>query len=164
MKVFTRFRETLNNMGSVALEANIKADYGSYIFDCRLAFAWVRESDSAQITVLEPEAVAGIRAVLKDGQWQLGYDTVMLGAGDLEDRTFSPMTSVYEMLLAWQSMPATAACFEKIDEKQVIHITLYDGNDSHRAQDVRIDCASLLPLEAEISLDGKTVLTAKFLY
>ncbi len=162
--VFTQFRETLNGMESLSITAGVNTDYGSYVFDCTLALKWNSESNSAEITVIEPESVAGIRAVLTEGKWKLGADTVLRGAGDIENRTLAPLTALYKMLCAWQSAPVTSSCLDEVYGKSAVRITLGGEQGEDTVQDVWIEQGTLLPLRAEIAEGGKTIHSARFIY
>ena len=108
-----------------------------------------------------PESVEGVRAAISGGKLELGYDTVLLGAGESAAAVLAPITSLSVFLRSWLDAPVTASCFEELDGVRAVRTTM-SGEDGRTVYELWLDAATREPMAAELAQDGKTVLRARF--
>ena len=105
-----------------------------------------------RVTVTEPALIAGITAVLREGEGRLEYDGLMLGVGEPEG--FSPVSALPEMLgamaygyaeLLWREDDCLAARLW-MEEERAMNLWLREG----------------VPVCAEVQDGGETILTCRF--
>lgn len=71
-------------------KARVTADYGDRVFSFTLACTYSPES-GGELTVLEPQTLAGIRAVCTAREARVEYDGLTFGLGDLGGGRLAPM-------------------------------------------------------------------------
>ena len=156
MEEARRLRRTLEEATQLDLEADVTADYGERVYSFRLVME--TESDGWRVRILEPENLSGVSAVCKNGSLQLEFEDLILDVGDLSPAGLCPMNALPAVAEAWRSGHLSEAlvcsqgeelelCFELDDDTQV------------RSTFRRAD---LLPVAAEISVGGVTVLFCSF--
>ena len=116
------------------------------------------------VEVLEPELIAGVKAVFTDEDWRLSYEDAILNVGSLSSEKLSPalclprlMSALREGWLleendeAWNDIPCRRLALDQTGEK---------GGKIVSAVWLRHDDGT--PLRGEISVDGEIILTAEF--
>jgi len=148
---------------SVTLIISVTADYGSRVYDYKLRC--VAQTDTADIEIMEPEGIKGLRAHVSEEGIGLEYDGVTLDTGELFGKGLSPIEAIPMMLNAWRSGYITETRSEKIDKADTLAVT-FDlkpaGSETEIAHTVWFDKDSHLPVKAEIIYDGYRVIDCTF--
>ena len=76
-------------MSGCEMTATVTCDQEGTEWEAVLKCTYIPEGEST-VEVLEPEAIAGVRAVLTDTDWRLEYAGVGLNAGSLSEEAISP--------------------------------------------------------------------------
>ena len=163
-KDFEDFRKTLASMSSLSFDAKVSSLAGDEVFTCVLRYEWLADSDLAQVTVLEPESVKGIKAKMSEGKWQLGYDTVLLSSPDLERQSLAPITAPRNLVKAWFEAPLLAAGYEQYNGQNLVRATLSGEDDGQTVYELWFLRETFLPIKAEIAENGQTVIKVDFIY
>ncbi len=163
-KDFEAFRQTLESMASITLNAKVSAMAGEQIFTCVLMYEWCREGDEALVTVIEPESVKGVKAKMTEGKWQLGYDTVLLSSPELERQSLAPITAPRRLVSAWLDSPLIAAGYEQHGEQKLVRATLSGEDEGETVYELWFERETFLPIKAEIAENGQTVIKVDFIY
>ncbi len=144
-------------------DADITASVGNKVFDFTLAVQWRREGETV-LSITAPELLAGITARLAKGETVLEYDGAGLSLGLLDDSGLTPVSAV-------------TACMEQIQRGWMAKCAWAGENDAHLQisfQDperednagtqflLTFDRAGYALLSAEVSAQGRTVLSAQF--
>ena len=144
-------------------DADITASVGNKVFDFTLAVQWRREGETV-LSITAPELLAGITARLAKGETVLEYDGAGLSLGLLDDSGLTPVSAV-------------TACMEQIQQGWMAKCAWAGENDAHLQisfQDperednagtqflLTFDRAGYALLSAEVSAQGRTVLSAQF--
>ena len=144
-------------------DADITASVGDKVFDFTLAVQWRREGETV-LSITAPELLAGITARMAKGETVLEYDGAGLSLGLLDDSGLTPVSAV-------------TACMEQIQQGWMAKCAWAGENDAHLQisfQDperednagtqflLTFDRAGYALLSAEVSAQGRTVLSAQF--
>ena len=144
-------------------DADITASVGNKGFDFTLAVQWRREGETV-LSITAPELLAGITARMAKGETVLEYDGAGLSLGLLDDSGLTPVSAV-------------TACMEQIQQGWMAKCAWAGENDAHLQisfQDperednagtqflLTFDRAGYALLSAEVSAQGRTVLSAQF--
>ena len=144
-------------------DADITASVGNKVFDFTLAVQWRREGETV-LSITAPELLAGITARMAKGETVLEYDGAGLSLGLLDDSGLTPVAAV-------------TACMEQIQQGWMAKCAWAGENDAHLQisfQDperednagtqflLTFDRAGYALLSAEVSAQGRTVLSAQF--
>ena len=94
------YRAALLRAGGCRFRAEGRAEQGDRI--CEFALDCLCRADgSAQVTVLEPESVAGVTAAVDGGSGALVYDGVRVSLGLTEDLRLAPLAAPATVLAGW---------------------------------------------------------------
>ncbi len=150
-----RLRQRFLDAEELQLDARLTADYGDrdYSFLLRLQktdFGW-------EILVLEPENLSGLTARCQDGSIELQFEDLILDTGDLNSRGLSPMNALPMIADAWKN----GHLEEVIRTGDDLFSIQYIVDDGISVLTV-FDPESSLPLRAELSVDGATVIFCEF--
>lgn len=157
-------RAQLVNAEACVMQADLTADYGDRVYTYALNFDWKKAGQSS-LTVLKPDNIAGVTAVLEEGKTALTYEGTSLDTGTLSDEGLSPLDALPALLKAGREGYISGASFEKCGDTQAVEVT-YGDPEKGEAMSVtyRIWYAADTgtPLQAEIMNQGKTVLRCTF--
>lgn len=95
------FRTALLETGGCSFCAQVSAEDGEQVYIFTLHCIW--EDGSAQLEVLEPESIAGIRATVEVGSTKLEFDGATLDFGSLAGGQLSPVAAPWLLACCWQS-------------------------------------------------------------
>lgn len=149
---FEQFTTQLREKENISFTADVRAEYADKTAEFCLKYT--QTGDSACITVVEPEIIAGISARVREGSLQLEYDGAILDIGQLADSDLSPMSAlplITDALknayidLAWTEDDMIAARLMP-DDDTVVTVWL---------------SGELVPQSAQISYKEKTVVFAE---
>lgn len=144
---FISFAREVSEASYIHFTAEVQTELNGSTSDFTLAYT--QNDGDAEIEVIKPEMIAGIKARLKDGSARLEYDGAILDLGE-SGGGISPMSALpilasairgSHVELSWTENDLLAARLIPSDDMAV---TLWlDGE--------------LIPQNAEISCDGRTV-------
>lgn len=156
-------RETYQALAGWSASADLSVCYTETVYDFSLDAQWRRDGETV-LTVTAPELVAGITARVAQGETVLEYDGAGLSLGLLDDSGLTPVSAV-------------TACMEQIQRGWMAKCAWAGDNDAHLQisfQDperednagtqflLTFDRAGYALLSAEVSAQGRTVLSAQF--
>lgn len=156
-------RETYQALAGWSASADLSVCYTETVYDFSLDAQWRRDGETV-LTVTAPELLAGITARLAQGETVLEYDGAGLSLGLLDDSGLTPVSAV-------------TACMEQIQRGWMAKCAWAGENDAHLQisfQDperednagtqflLTFDRAGYALLSAEVSAQGRTVLSAQF--
>ena len=145
---FLKFMQQVYTADQVSFNAVVRAEYSDKTAEFKLGY--LQDENGAVVEILEPELVAGIKARVSKDSTQLEYENVILDIGTLSDNGLSPMSALHVLIKAmreghldivWTEDNMLAARIIPTDDTTV---TLWLSKE-------------LVPLNAEISCDEKTV-------
>ena len=140
------YRTALLGHGGCAFELEARADTGELLWELTLACA-LDASGGGTVTVLAPESIAGISAVVEDGGASLRYEELALGLGTLPGTELSPAQAPGRLVRAWAEAWITSAGAEG----EGVLACYEDGDLAVRTW---FD-AGKTPLQAELAVDGQ---------
>ena len=150
---FERFRRGVIDAEKITLRASITADSGETVEHYVVDAAW--DGSTTSLEVVAPALIAGVGVTARRGETELSYGDVMIGAGPLNEDGITPVSAVpvileamaggYAELLWWDADSAAAR--------------LYAGEASRCT--VWLDAETLTPTHAEISSDGRTIISCE---
>ena len=156
-------RETYQALAGWSASADLSVCYTETVYDFSLDAQWRRDGETV-LTVTAPELVAGITARIAQGETVLEYDGAGLSLGLLDGSGLTPVSAV-------------TACMEQIQRGWMAKCAWAGENDAHLQisfQDperednagtqflLTFDRAGYALLSAEVSAQGRTVLSAQF--
>lgn len=156
-------RETYQALAGWSASADLSVCYTETVYDFSLDAQWRRDGETV-LTVTAPELVAGITARVAQGETVLEYDGAGLSLGLLDESGLTPVSAV-------------TACMEQIQRGWMAKCAWAGENDAHLQisfQDperednagtqflLTFDRAGYALLSAEVSAQGRTVLSAQF--
>ncbi len=151
-------QKALSEAENLRFVAALRADYGERVYDYRVRFAGL--GGEGMLTILEPESVAGAAVRYGADGTALSYDGAEVYTGELLPQGLSPVDALPMMVNAWRTGLVTGAVRESFDGQSCLAV------DFMIAEDVSLRTwfqrESALPLHAEVSFDGYTVLEATF--
>lgn len=156
-------RQRYHDMAGCTMEALVVCDQEGLEWEALLRCDYVPEGEST-VEVLEPEAIAGVKAVLSDSDWRLAYEDVCLNAGALSGEEISPAACLPRLMSALRDGWLLEENREEWNEVPCLRITV----DQSGLQDGKIVSTVWLreedgtPLRGEIAVDGEIILTADF--
>lgn len=155
-----KIQEEFFTMENAEIIANITADYGETVFKYKLKYRG--SSDSGSIEILQPENISGLTAEVSRSlnSVKLSYDGIELDTGSLPETGLTPLDALPQMLSQWESGIFDDVFSEKLNGKDCILITC-------RISDTVLlktwfDSITYLPVKADISSDGYTVINCDF--
>ncbi len=141
----------------VSFAAGLTADYGDRVMDFGIDFTG--RADSGVLTVTSPELIAGAQVKLGDGGAALSYSGAEVYTGELLPDGLSPVDAVPVMVSAWGEGLVTETVKEKWEGVSCL-AALFRIDDDVNLR-TWFDEAGL-PLHAEFTFDGYTVISADF--
>ncbi|MBR6120056.1 MAG: hypothetical protein IKQ04_07045 [Oscillospiraceae bacterium] len=146
------FRAELLARGGCAFELAARSEAGDRLWELELACELDAEGNGS-VTVLAPESIAGIRAVLEGGKGSLRYGELSLGLGKLPGTELAPAAAPGALVRAWaRDWIASAG-----PEEEGLLVCYGDGPLTVRT------CfdAGGVPLRAELLVEGRTRFSAE---
>lgn len=147
------FRTGLLEAGGCGFTAAIEADFGDRVYNFTVACDY-DAGGGAEITVLEPEEIAGIQARVSGDGVTVTFDTAELDFGQLANGNVSPVAASWLLGQCW-----TGAYVDRSGpDGDLARITYLDGyRDKELTVDTWLDGGT--PVHAEIAYDGVRRLT-----
>lgn len=157
------FRDLYHDCVGCAMEAVVTCDQEGLEWEARLLCDYVPGGEST-VEVLEPETVAGVKAVLEESGWRLEYEGDVLNAGALGEEAVSPALCLPRLMNALRDGWLLEENQETWNEVPCLRVAV----DQTGTRNGRIVSTVWLrqdggtPLRGEVAVDGETILTADF--
>ena len=145
-------RMSYRNMAGCVMEAEVSCTQDGAAWEATLQCDYV------------PETIAGVKAVLSDGEVELVYEDQCLNAGNLSSQEVSPMACLPQLMSALRNGWLLEESEEDWQETSCFRLTV----DQTGEQNGKILSTLWLrqedgaPLRGEIAVDGEIILTADF--
>ena len=156
-------RETYQALAGWSASADLSVCYTETVYDFSLDAQWRRDGETV-LTVTAPELVAGITARVAQGETVLEYDGAGLSLGLLDDSGLTPVSAVTacmeQIQRGWMAKCAWAG-----EDDAHLQISFQDPEREDNAGTqflLTFDRAGYALLSAEVSAQGRTVLSAQF--
>ncbi len=146
-------RAALRASVEIAVTADVTANLGDERFSCTLECR--TDAEKTTVEIIAPESVAGIRAVVSGDGTKIEYAGLSLGVGGWRPGS-APVTALPLLLTALKSGSTLRTWTEWEGERTVFVRELYVTDDTTLC--VWIDAATTLPIHAEYSQGGETLL------
>lgn len=156
-------REPYRDMTGCTMTATVSCAYDMLLWTGELRCDYVPGGETV-IEVLAPETIVGIRAVLREEQWQLEYEDLVLAVDTLGERSLTPVTCLPRLMHtlregwlleeneeSWGEIPCVRLALDE---------SLSDGRKLVTALWLRQ--ADGTPLRGEIALEEEIILSAEF--
>ena len=148
------------NMAGCVMEAEVSCTQDGAAWEATLQCDYVPEGETT-VEVLAPETIAGVKAVLSDGEVELVYEDQCLNAGNLSSQEVSPMACLPQLMSA---AGRVAAGGERGGLAGDVLLPS-DGGPDRRAEwedplHLWLRQEDGTPLRGEIAVDGEIILTA----
>ena len=153
-----RIREKYSACGGVKMNMTLTADYGERVYEFKARFSGTGKSGTLEI--LAPENIKGLTVAFTEEGGRLEADGVSFDTGALFGNGLSPAEAAPLMLSAWESGYAFERASETVSGEAAAALTF--DLDNGAILKTWFDRKTLLPIKAEISENGYTVLTAVF--
>jgi len=157
------FRRPYQEMAGCTMEAAVSCRQGEDLWESVLRCEYVPGEEST-VEVLEPELIAGIRAVFSDEDWRLEYEDTVLNVGAVGAEELSPALCLPRLVSALRE----GWLLEENDEMwgeipcRRLQLDQTGAQGGKIVSTVWLRSDSGLPLRGEISVDGEIILTAEF--
>lgn len=156
-------RSRYQEMAGCCMEAAVSCDQLGMEWEATLKCDYIPGGEST-VEVLEPESIAGVKAVFSDTEWRLVYENISLNGGTLSQEKISPALCLPRLMSALRNGWLLEKNEEEWQEVSCLRLTL----DQSGSQGGKILSTLWLrqedgtPLRGEISVDGEIILTAEF--
>lgn len=137
------------DLSSPSLTADVTADYGDRVYSFRLKYA------GGVVTILSPDSIAGIEALVGEDGFSLRYDGAEVFTGSIGG--ISPMSALPLVLNAFAADYISDA---KFAPDNILSVTF--RIDDNVALNVDFDRETELPISAEVSENGEMKLKITF--
>ena len=150
-------------MSGCTMTASVTCDQEGAEWTAVLTCDYIPDGES-RVEVLEPELIAGIRAVFSDEDWRLEYEDTVLNVGAVGAEELSPALCLPRLVSALRE----GWLLEENDEMwgeipcRRLQLDQTGGQGGKIVSTVWLRSDSGLPLRGEISVDGEIILTAEF--
>lgn len=150
--------EEFKNAEEILLTAAVCADYGEKQFNFKITCT--KNAEETAIEIKEPKDIAGIRAVCKDGGYELQYDGVVMTTGTITRNGLSPAEALPFLIDQWQTGYITGAAREYFDDRETLALDTHITDSI--SQRTWFDEKTLLPVRSEIWENGIAVIICEF--
>ena len=158
-----QLRQPYMEMGGCQMEAEVTCDQNGQEWTASLRCTY-QSDGGAEIEVLSPERIAGVKAVLDGETLTLEYEDLCLDAGMLSREKISPMACLPRMMDALREGWLLEENQEDWGEVPCLRLTVdQTGKDGEKILPtiwLREDGGT--PVRGEIAVDGEIILTAEF--
>lgn len=156
-------RERYQALAGWSAAVDISVCYTETVYDFTLEAQWRRKGETV-LTVAAPEEVAGITARVAQGETVLEYDGAGVSLGLLDGEGLTAVSAL-PWLMEQVDRGYMARCAWAGENQGLLQVTFRDPEaEANAGTECRItfDRESLALTGAEVSVDGASVLTARF--
>lgn len=156
-------RQRYHDMPGCTMEASVTCGQEGLEWEALLRCAYTPDGEST-VEVLEPDTIAGVKAVLSDSDWRVEYQDDCLNAGPVGSEEISPAACLPRLMNALRDGWLLEENREDWNGTPCLRLTV----DQSGLQDGKIVSTVWLrqedgtPLRGEIAVDGEIILTADF--
>ena len=156
-------RAAYQEMSGCEMTAEVTCGQSGLEWSATLHGTFVPEGEST-VEILEPLEMAGVRAVICEDGWTLEYGDLCLNAGTLTEEAVSPAAALPRMMCALREGWLLEENQEKREDVPCTRLALEQTGAAggEIVTTVWLRQADGLPLYGEISVDGETILSARF--
>jgi outer membrane lipoprotein-sorting protein len=157
-----RVRGHYSALEEAVYNVTLRTDFGDRVLDFGVEYTH-RSGGSGRMTVLSPEAIAGITAEISGGGAALVYDDLTLNLGTLPGTGLSPMESLPYIINQWSGGYVTQTGSERRAGRSLVTLTTRrtEGGSVLEAR-TWFDAGTLAPVTAELYVDGFMTVSAFF--
>lgn len=148
-------RQLLFSESGISFDAEISADLGDEVFRCSLECTGTGEE--AELLIVEPELVSGVKARIASGDASLEYEGLELALGELSRGSMGPMQAAAALVMAMCSTHIDGFFEEAGGE--LLGAQLYVDEDSYAL--VWYEAETLSPVHAELVCEGRAVISCE---
>lgn len=151
------------NMSGCVMEAEVTGGMGEDAFGTfTLRCEYDPEGESI-VEILEPETVAGIRAVVGSDTLTVMYEDLCLPAGTLSREAISPAACLPWLMDSLRDGWLLEESAEEVNGTPCLRLCLDETDDGARMEaTVWLRKEDRKPVRGEIAVDGEKILTAEF--
>lgn len=142
-------------VGAATMEADVTCSYEDEVREYTLLCAYTPQSST--VTVLSPASLSGISATVEGEELTLSYEDISLDAGSYTADAVSPVAALPGLMKAAAEGYPTEQSRETVGERSCLRLACYLGDEADILYTTWFDEETLLPLQSEISVEGKTV-------
>lgn len=156
-------REAYRTMGGCSAEAVVSCGREGYAWEARLRCDYV-PGVSCTVEILEPETLAGVRAVVTEEDWRLEYEDLCLDMGTLSDEELSPAVCLPRLMDALREGWLLEENEELWEGEPCLRLTVDQTgkNGGKILSTVWLRKEDGTPLRGEIAVEDEIILTAEF--
>ena len=151
-------RERYENAASFSVVAQVTADYDDTVYEYKVKYAGDDESGTLQ--VLSPQVIAGLTAFISDGGSSFVFEDAELFSGPVDDEGLTPIGAIPAIIRQWRFGHISDINGENFNGTRVISITNQITDKTILV--TYFDRESLLPVESQLSYEGKTRIICTF--
>lgn len=147
-------------MTACAGRADLTVDYGQRVYDFTVDFSHDAQAGT-ELVLAAPENIAGVRVRIAAGETFLEYDDLSLETGILSDDGLSPVSALPFLFRELTEGYIAECAFEPLGETETLRLICRDPEGqpgSGTETSLWFDAETHLPLQAEIAVDGFTVI------
>lgn len=144
--------------------ADVTADYGQRVYEFELEFNWQREGET-RLTITAPEELAGLTAVIAEGESRLEFQSVSLGTGDLTGEGLTPLEYLPAVMEQIDGGYMASCTLETLGELEALRVLFRDpdlGPEEGVEYALWFSTADHALLRAELYQEGYLVLQSEF--
>lgn len=148
-------------MNSCSARLDVTADYGQRVYEYTLDFSCDKEGETV-ISVVSPEAAAGVTARITGDSTLLEYDGVSLETGPLDDSGLSPISAAPALLRCAAEGFIAESGMETVGEQECLKITCRDPEGQPgKGTEISLwfDTQTHAMMQGEILTDGERVIS-----
>lgn len=156
-------REEYQGLAGWSATMDVSVCYTETVYDFSMDVQWRRDGETV-LTVTAPELVAGITARVAQGETVLEYDGAGVSLGLLDGEGLTAVSAL-PWLMEQVDRGYMARCAWAGENQGLLQVTFRDPEaEANAGTECRItfDRESLALTGAEVSVDGASVLTARF--
>lgn len=156
-------RSRYQEMDGCCMKAVVSCEQTGMEWEALLRCDYVPGGEST-VEVLEPQSIAGVKAVFSDTDWRLDYDDACLNAGTLSREEVSPAFCLPRLMSALMDGWLLEKNEEEWQEIPCLRIAL-DQSGSQGGKIISVLWLRKdngMPLRGEIVVDDEIILTAEF--
>ena len=156
-------REHYHDMAGCSMEALVTCDQEGLEWEARLKCEYVPGGEIT-VEVLEPETIAGVRAVLNDTDWSLEFEDASLNVGFLSEEAVSPATCLPRLMSALRDGWLLEENEEKWGETDCLRLTV-DTTGAEGGKilwTVWLSRENGVPIHGEIALEEEIIFQLEF--
>lgn len=135
----------------------LTAESGDRLYSFKLHYTGTDENGTVE--VIEPDNISGLTIKIKDGRAELSYDSIVFDIGKLFGDVASPLEVIPLLIDAWKNERVSSSYAEK-DERELLTV-METSVGAESLQKTWFD-SELLPVRAEINVDGERVIYCEF--